>query len=41
MIGGDGADQFNCGDGVDTILDYHQSQGDVITTNCEIVNSLR
>jgi serralysin len=41
MLGGEGADQLNCGDGVGTILDYHRSQGDIITANCEIVNSLQ
>ena len=41
MLGGDGADQFNCGDGVDTVLDYRLSQGDTINTNCEIVNNLK
>jgi Ca2+-binding RTX toxin-like protein len=38
MQGGEGADQLNCGDGVDTVLDYHPSQGDVINADCEIAN---
>lgn len=38
MEGGSDADQFNCGDGVDTILDYNDAQGDLIPSNCEIVN---
>jgi Ca2+-binding RTX toxin-like protein len=39
MRGGPGANEFICGDGVDTVLDYKPSQGDVISNDCEIVNS--
>jgi Ca2+-binding RTX toxin-like protein len=39
MRGGPGANEFICGDEVDTVLDYKPSQGDVISNDCEIVNS--
>ena len=39
MEGGSGADEFNCGDGIDTVLDYKSAQSDVITNNCEVINS--
>jgi hypothetical protein len=39
MEGGSDADQFNCGDGIDTVLDYDVSLGDIIASNCEIVNT--
>jgi hypothetical protein len=39
MEGGSDADQFNCGDGTDTVLDYEVALGDIIASNCEIVNS--
>lgn len=38
MERGSDADQFNCGDGVDTVLDYNDAQGDLLSSNCEIVN---
>ena len=39
MEGGSDADQFNCGDDADTVLDYEVALGDIIASNCEIVNS--
>jgi hypothetical protein len=39
MEGGSDSDQFNCGDGTDTVLDYEVALGDIIASNCEIVNS--
>ena len=38
MEGGSDADQFNCGDGIDTVLEYKVSLGDIIASNREIVN---
>jgi Ca2+-binding RTX toxin-like protein len=38
LQGGDGADSFNCGLGIDTVLDYNPQQGDVITDDCELVD---
>lgn len=35
---GSDADQFNCGDGMDTVLEYKASLGDIIASNREIVN---
>ena len=40
MIGGPGADFFDCGDGTDSVIDYSPSQGDVLSNNCEIVNNI-
>ncbi len=40
MLGGAGANFFDCGDGMDTIIDYNPSKGDVISNNCEIVNNI-
>jgi hypothetical protein len=40
-MGGPGADYFDCGDGVDTVIDYNPSQGDILSTNCENVNTVR
>jgi hypothetical protein len=31
--------RFVCGEGVDTVLDYNPSQGNVIPNDCEIVSS--
>jgi Ca2+-binding RTX toxin-like protein len=39
MRGGTGANEFVCGEGVDTVLDYNPSQGDVISNDCEIVSN--
>ena len=40
MIGEAGANFFDCGEGMDTIIDYNPSKGDVISNNCEIVNNI-
>ncbi len=40
LQGGPGADYFDCGDGVDSVIDYNPSQGDVVSTNCENVNTI-
>ena len=39
LIGGAGVDYFDCGDGIDTIIDYNLSQSDIISNNCENVNT--
>ena len=31
MRGGPGTNEFICGDGIDTILDYNPTQGDIIS----------
>jgi hypothetical protein len=31
---------FDCGDGVDTVVDYNSAQGDIVSVNCENVNSV-
>jgi hypothetical protein len=38
LQGQEGADYFDCGDGLDTVIDYNPAQGDVISSNCENVN---
>jgi hemolysin type calcium-binding protein len=40
LQGGPGADYFDCGDGVDTVVDYNSAQGDIVSVNCENVNSV-
>jgi Ca2+-binding RTX toxin-like protein len=35
LIGGPGADYFDCGLGNDTVRDYHPSEGDTKTSDCE------
>ncbi len=35
LIGGQGADYFDCGPGNDTIRDFHASEGDTKTNDCE------
>jgi Ca2+-binding RTX toxin-like protein len=39
MRGGLGANEFICGDGIDTVLDYNPAKGDIISNDCEIVNT--
>ena len=39
LIGGAGVDYFDCGDGIDTVIDYNLSQSDIISNNCENVNT--
>lgn len=34
-IGGEGADHFVCGDGIDTITDFNAAEGDTKTADCE------
>ncbi len=41
LEGGRGADQFNCGEGIDTVLDFKVMDEDKITGNCEIVNNIQ
>jgi hypothetical protein len=36
MDGGNGADNFSCGGGADTIADFSTFQGDVKSDDCEI-----
>ena len=38
---GPGANEFICGDGIDTILDYNPAQGGIISNDCEIVGRIR
>jgi len=38
LIGGPGADYFDCGDGVDEVKDFNAHEGDTITQDCEIVH---
>ena len=40
MLGGPGANYFECGEGMDTVLDYSPSRGDIISNGCEIVNNI-
>ena len=40
MRRGHGANEFICGDGIDTILDYNPAQGDIISNDCEIVGRI-
>jgi len=40
LKGGPGADKFICGPLIDTVLDYTPSQGDTISNDCEIVNTV-
>jgi RTX calcium-binding nonapeptide repeat (4 copies) len=37
LEGGPGQDYFNCGDGIDIVLDFSIGDGDIITSNCEDV----
>jgi Ca2+-binding RTX toxin-like protein len=41
LKGGPGADKFICGPLIDTVLDYTPSQGDTISNDCEIVNTIQ
>jgi Ca2+-binding RTX toxin-like protein len=40
LKGGPGADEFICGPLIDTVLDYTPSQGDTLSNDCEVVNTL-
>jgi Ca2+-binding RTX toxin-like protein len=35
LEGGEGADFFDCGDGIDIVLDFEPAQGDIIKDDCE------
>jgi Ca2+-binding RTX toxin-like protein len=35
LEGDKGADYFNCGDGIDIVLDFNPTEGDIITIDCE------
>jgi hypothetical protein len=35
LTGGPGADTFVCGEGVDTVTDYNETEGDTKTQDCE------
>jgi Ca2+-binding RTX toxin-like protein len=37
MTGGDGADQFRCGSGYETIHDYNPDEGDTLSGDCDVV----
>ena len=39
LKGGSGADYFNCGPDVDEVKDYNPSQGDILESNCDIINT--
>ena len=41
LKGGPEADKFICGPLIDTVLDYAPSQGDTISNDCEIVNTIQ
>jgi len=36
IIGGSGADKFQCGQGIDTITDFNEAEGDKASGNCEV-----
>jgi hypothetical protein len=38
--GGPGPNEFICGDGIDTILDYDPAQGDIKSNDCEIFGGI-
>jgi Ca2+-binding RTX toxin-like protein len=38
LQGGFGSDYFNCGDGMDNVIDYSDSEKDLQNGDCEIVN---
>jgi hypothetical protein len=40
MRGGLGANEFICGTDVDTVLGYNPAKGDIISNDCEIVNTV-
>ena len=35
LEGDKGGDYFNCGDGIDIVLDFNPAEGDIITIDCE------
>jgi Ca2+-binding RTX toxin-like protein len=38
LQGGFGSDYFNCGDGIDNIIDYSEREADIHDVNCKIVD---
>jgi hypothetical protein len=40
MKGGEGANDFICGEGIDTVLDYDPGQGDTLSNDCEVVHRI-
>lgn len=38
LQGGFGSDYFNCGDGIDNIIDYSERESDIQDVSCEIVD---
>lgn len=38
LKGGEGANDFICGEGIDTVLDYDPGQGDTLSNDCEVVH---
>ena len=41
LIGGPDADYFDCGDGIDVIMDFNLTQGDDRAGNCEEIIQLQ
>lgn len=37
LTGGPNADNFLCGEGIDTVVDYIAKDGDIVANDCEIV----
>jgi hypothetical protein len=37
LVGGPGADFFDCGPGLDVVKDFNATEGDVHLANCEII----
>ena len=35
LEGDKGADVFNCGEGIDIVIDFNPAQGDIINNDCE------
>lgn len=36
LIGGPGTSYFDCGDDIDTVIDFNPAQGDVMAGNCKL-----
>jgi hypothetical protein len=37
LVGSRSTDNFNCGDGVDVVLNFNSTQGDKSESNCEML----
>lgn len=37
LIGGAGADYYDCGDGYDVVVDFNPTKGDTTADNCEVI----